>query len=124
MTEQETSPFDVRPDRALGAALRAALEPKDHDAFVARVVGRFDAARAPAPAWELLTRWAGRGIAAALVATLAAALVSRAVAAPTSLDEVLVAAGDPATSVTTALLVGDQPPDPGVVFAAVVGAER
>ena len=108
----------------LGAALKAALDPRDQAGFVARVVARFDAARAAAPAWELLAGWAGRGIAAALVATVAAAFVSRALAAPATLDEAFVVSSDPGVSVTTALLVADQPPDPGAVFAAVVGAER
>jgi hypothetical protein len=124
MKEHETTSFDARPDPVLGAALKAALEPQEQTAFVARVVAGIDAARAAPPAWDVLARWASRGIAAALVATLAAAFVSRALAAPTTLDEAFVVSSDPDTSVTTALLVADQPPDPGTVFAAVVGAER
>jgi hypothetical protein len=124
MKDYESTPFDARPDPVLGAALRAALEPGDDAGFVARVMARFDTARATTPAWDLLARWAGRGIAAAALAALAAALVGRAVAAPASFDEALVASSDPATSITTALLLADQPPDPGAVFASVVGAER
>ena len=124
MKEYETTSFDAKPDPTLGAALKAALEPREHAAFVARVVAGIDAARAVPPAWEVLARWAGRGIAAALVATFAAALVSRALAGPATLDEAFVVSSDPGVSVTTALLVADQPPDPGAVFAAVVGAER
>ena len=125
MRDREGTPFDHRPDAELGAALLAALDAGDPAGFVAGVVARFDAARSPARAWDVLGRWAGRGIAAAaVVAALAAALVGRGAAEPVSLDEALVASSDPATSVTTALLVGDRPPDPGAVFAAVVGAER
>jgi hypothetical protein len=124
MKDYESTPFDSRPDPVLGAALRAALEPGDEAGFVARIAARFDTVRAVTPAWDLLARWAGRGIAAALVAAVAAALVGRAVAAPTSLDEAFVASSDRATSITTALLFADQPPDLGAVFASVVGAER
>jgi hypothetical protein len=124
MKDREATPFDHRPDAELGGALLAALDAGDSTAFVAGVVGRFDAARIPARAWDVLGRWAGRGIAAAVVAALALVLIGRAAAEPVSLDEALVASSDPATSVTTALLVGDRPPDPGAVFAAVVGAER
>ncbi|HXF95755.1 MAG TPA: hypothetical protein VNI61_06590 [Gemmatimonadales bacterium] len=124
MSAQDFMGFDHHPDPELGAALRAALEPRDQAAFVARVMARFDQARAVVPAWEVLARWAGRGIAAAALLALAAALALGRGQAPGSLDEALIAATDPGTSVTTALLVGEGPPDPGTVFAAVVGAER
>jgi hypothetical protein len=124
MKERGATPFDHRPDAELGAALLAALDAGDPAGFVAGVVARFDSARAPARAWDLLGRWAGRGIAAALVAVVALVLLRQAAAAPVSLDEALVASSDPATSMTSALLVADRPPDPGAVFAAVVGAER
>jgi len=91
-------PFDHRPDRALGEALRRALDPGDGTegtaAFVARVLAR--AADVPAPSWDLvLARWARGGLAAAiLVAVAAGYLVGRAGAAapaprPTMTDVLL-----------------------------------
>ena len=65
-----TTPFDGGPDPVLGAALRAALAPRDHAAFVARVMAA--AERLPNPLVSVLARWARLGIAAALLAALAA----------------------------------------------------
>jgi hypothetical protein len=64
------SSFDHQPDLVLGAALRAALAPRDSAGFVARVVAAAD--RRPAPMVDVLARWARLGIAAAILAALAA----------------------------------------------------
>jgi len=62
--------FDHRPDPELGALLRAALEPTDHAAFVARVMAVVE--RREAPTLDVLARWARVGIAAAVLAAIAA----------------------------------------------------
>ncbi len=65
------TPFDSRPDPALGAALRAALAPRDSAAFVARVLA---AADRPAAPLDVLAGWSRLGIAAAVLAALFAGL--------------------------------------------------
>src|SRR5206468_1543844 len=63
---REPLPFDHRPDPALGAALRQALEPQEgsHAAFVARLLARVDDSRG-AGSWDrVLARWARVGVAA------------------------------------------------------------
>src|SRR5437016_4101933 len=108
----ELTPFDHRPDAALGAALRRALAPGDDAAFVARVLARFEQARGPT--WHgVLARWARAGVgAAALIALVAGYLVVRAprASAPT-VAEALIA--PPA-----------QAPVVEVVLASVIGNER
>src|SRR5207248_678170 len=62
---REPLPFDHRPDPALGAALRQALEPPEgsHAAFVARLLARVDDSRG-AGSWDrVLARWARVGVA-------------------------------------------------------------
>ena len=80
---KEPLPFDHRPDRALGDALRHALDPGDDGAaFVARVVACFE--RVGAVSWDaVLARWARTGVAAAMLVALAGGyLVGRATASP------------------------------------------
>src|SRR6266571_4006748 len=63
--------FDHRPDPELGAALRAALEPKDdHAAFAARVMAQYERAlgRASVATLDVLASWFRPGIAAAVAA--------------------------------------------------------
>jgi len=112
MTEFGT-PFDAQPDPVLGAALRHALnptgaaDPADEAAFVARVLAAAEAVPAAVPTWEVLSGWAGRGIAAAaLAALLAGLLVARVPAANASGDEA-----------TIALLSGQRPADASVELA-------
>jgi hypothetical protein len=71
----DPSEFDSRPDPALGARIRDALDGPDAEAFVARL--RSTVAEAVAESsWDVLTRWAPRGmIAAAAAAALIWALV-------------------------------------------------
>ena len=92
----EPMPFDHRPDAVLGAALGQALDPGDEAAFVARVLARADQARATAASWAaVLARWAGAGIAAAIVIALGAGyLVGRIASGPAarpSVTEALIA---------------------------------
>lgn len=111
------TPFDHRPDPVLGAALRAALDPGEEAAFVARVLAKCASARAPT--WEILSGWAHRGLvaaaAAALVAGFAAGRALRA-PAPTPFEAGLASpSGAP-----VALLTAEGPPDPSVLFATLV----
>jgi hypothetical protein len=69
--KQDSSPFDARPDPVIGAALRHALAPADHDRFVARVLARAEQMRTAT--WDaVLARWARLGVAAAMIVALAA----------------------------------------------------
>jgi hypothetical protein len=115
---RDTTPFDHRPDPALGSALRDALAAGDDAAFIARVLAQ---AGRPAEAhWDVLASWARIGIAAAAAAALlAGVLVGRgARAAPSapaaSVDELLAGAAGP----SGALVTSPQPPDPSVLFAS------
>ena len=112
MTEFRT-PFDAQPDPVLGAALRHALnptgaaDPAEQARFVARVLAAADAAPVAVPTWEVLSRWATRGIAAAALAALLAGLLLARVPAAN-------AGGDEAT---LALLSGQRPVDASVDLA-------
>ena len=116
--------FDHRPDPELGAALRAALAPKDDQrAFVARVMARYDEAleRATVPTVEVLASWFRPGIAAAAAALLAGLLVGRTVFAPAPRVETIDAAMAPAEGTGLAALVTAQdPPDASVVLTSLV----
>jgi hypothetical protein len=110
----EPLPFDHRADPVLGAALRRALDPGDHAAFVARVLAAAAAAGAAPASWDaVLARWARVGVAAAVVIALAAGyLVGRATAAGA-----VTASGR--TSVAEALIASRaEAPDVEVVLAS------
>ena len=112
MTESNT-PFDHRPDPMLGDALRAALAPRGRADFVARVLAAAD--RPADPLVDVLARWSRLGIAAALLAALAASLVvGRGNRAAT---ESAVGGADP-----EAVVAGVQAPEASVLYAAY--AER
>ena len=101
-----TTPFDSRPDPVLGAALRAALAPRDSAAFVARVVAAAD--RPADPLVDVLARWSRLGIAAAALAALVAGFaVGRSARSPelatTSSDAGAVITGVQAPDATTLL---------------------
>jgi len=119
---RDTQPFDHRPDPELGAALRAALEPRDdHAAFVARVMAQYERAQtlAPIPTLDVLASWFRPGIAAAAAAFIAGLLFGRGVLtpAPASIE----AAMAPVEGTGLAALVTAQdPPDASVVFASLV----
>lgn len=65
------NPFDHTRDDALGAVLRAHLEPAGHAAFVAQVRARMGGAVAAGP-FEVLGAWMRPGIAAAALIAAAA----------------------------------------------------
>src|SRR6267378_3023761 len=123
--------FDHRPDPELGAALRAALEPRQESAFVARVMAGYDEAlrRATVPTWDVLASWFRPGVAAAAAALLAGFLIGRTVlfagasggAAPVSMDAAIASAavGGPGRGVA-ALVTAPSPPDPSIVFTSLV----
>jgi hypothetical protein len=115
---KEPLPFDHRPDRALGEALRLALDPGDDGegagAFVARVLAR--AERIGAASWDaVLARWARAGVAAAVfVALIGGYVVGRATASSPA----------PQTRPTVTDVLIAPPAHPGeveVVLASVIG---
>jgi len=109
--KRDSLPFDARPDPVIGAALGRALDPGDHDRFVARVLARAEQLRTAS--WDaVLARWARVGVAAAMIVALAAGyLVGRGgTAAPgrATVPDALLAPSTPAAPVE-------------VVFASVIG---
>jgi hypothetical protein len=118
--------FDHRPDPELGTALRAALEPSDNSAFVARVMANYDRAleRATVPTWEVLASWFRPGVAAAIVALIAGFLLGRVVLSgaggggdTASIETAMAPAEGPGLA---ALVTAPDPPDASVVFASLV----
>ena len=68
----EGTPFDHRPDPVLGAALRRALAPDGHSAFVARAMAR--AEEWTSTSWDhVLASWARIGVVAAAVIVIVTA---------------------------------------------------
>jgi len=119
---RDSQPFDHRPDPELGAALRAALEPKDdHQVFAARVMAQYERAldRATVPTLDVLASWFRPGIAAAAAALLAGFLIGRAVLtpAPASIDAAMAPLEGPGLA---ALVTAQDPPDASVVYASLV----
>jgi hypothetical protein len=117
----DRQPFDHRPDPELGAALRAALEPKDEKAFVARVMAQYEQAldRSTVPTLDVLASWFRPGIAAAIAALVVGFLFGRTVLtpAPASIDSAMAPLEGPGLA---ALVTAQDPPDPSVVFTSLV----
>ena len=114
--------FDHRPDPELGAALRAALEPKDdHKAFAARVMAQYERAldRASVPTLDVLASWFRPGIAAAVAALILGFLFGRTMLtpAPASFDTAMAPLEGPGLD---ALVTSQDPPDASVVFSSLV----
>jgi len=119
---KDTQPFDHRPDPELGAALRAALEPKDDQkAFVARVMALYEGAldRSTVPTLDVLASWFRPGIAAAVAALIVGFLFGRTVLtpAPASIDAAMAPLEGQGLA---ALVTAPDPPDASVVFASLV----
>jgi len=119
---KDTQPFDHRPDPELGAALRAALEPKDDQkAFVARVMAQYGRAldRSTVPTLDVLASWFRPGIAAAVAALIVGFLFGRTVLtpAPASIEAAMAPLEGPGLA---ALVTAQDPPDASVVFASLV----
>jgi len=110
MTDKST-PFDHRPDAALGAALRLALEPGNEAAFIARVRAAVDTPLLGS--WHVLASWARTGIVAASVALLGGLMIGGAFAPPPLLiDLVTSAANQSARRIVTTV----RPPHPSVLL--------
>ncbi len=119
---KDSQAFDHRPDPELGAALRAALDPKDDQkAFVARVMAQHARAldRATVPTVDVLASWFRPGIAAAAAALIAGFLLGRTVLAPApaSIDAAMALVDGPGLA---ALVTASDPPDASVVFSSLV----
>ena len=119
---KDSQEFDHRPDRALGAALRAALEPKDdQQVFVARVMAQYERAwdRASVPTLDVLASWFRPGIAAAVAALILGFVFGRTVLmpAPASIDAAMAPLEGPGLA---ALVTAPDPPDASVVFSSLV----
>lgn len=121
MTEQPS--FDHRPDPELGAALRAALEPRDdHAAFVARVMAQYGNAldHSSVAMFDVLASWFRPGMVVAAAALVLGILFGRTIidrAAPESIDAALAPIEGPGLA---ALVTAKDPPDPSVVFTSLV----
>jgi len=118
--DRET-PFNHRQDLQLGAALRETLAPGEADAFVARVLARYDAARATPPAWDVLASWGRRGVAVAAVAALAAGLlVGRAMRPATGTMEDALGSPSGSSLPPSALLAAQRAPEASASFASLI----
>ncbi len=114
------SPFDHRPWRELGRALREVLEAGDDRVFVARVMAEIralDVRPLRSDWWEVLGTWARPGLAAAaaLVAlTIGLTISSRTAGAveETTADDALQASTE-----ASVLTVAANPPDVGFILA-------
>jgi hypothetical protein len=102
------TPFDHRPDPVLGAALRDALQPGEGEAFRTRVLAAAQRAPVAVPVVDVLARWSRVGIAAAIVAALAAGVV---VGRGARRAESAVTESDP-----NALIAGVQAPDANILL--------
>lgn len=104
------TPFEHRPDPELGALLRAALEPEDQAAFVARVLAAVE--RRDTPTVDVLARWARVGIAAAVLAAVAAGFaMHRSTTTVAAVDDVL-------TGAEAGAVFAARTPDASVVLAS------
>lgn len=118
------SPFDHRPDRELGEALRRALDAGDEAGFVGRVVAAAESVLAGRSAletwWGVLSAWARPGLAAALLLLVAATLwlvsASTRGEAEVTLEDALRPADE--TEASAVLVVGLTPPELDVILAA------
>jgi hypothetical protein len=77
---EEPLPFEQAPDAELGAALRAALDGPAPEAFLARL--RRSVLQEREDSWDVLSRWAPYGVAAAAAAAAVMWLLVRPLADP------------------------------------------
>jgi hypothetical protein len=118
-----TSPFDHRPDRQLGSALRKALTPAHHREFVEQVVARARRqlmdARSTSP-WEVLGSWSRPGLAAAVAMTVLAMWgvfgQARAEDTEPTMDDFIVQTNG--VTEETSFLLSPEPPDPDIVLTS------
>jgi len=115
----EASEFSLEPDRALGAALRAALDRPGDGAFVSVVLARAQAAGVGSSR-AVLARWTRVAVAAAAVAALVTGgLIALRPSAPATYDAAWVSAATGST-VAAALVTAERAPDASILFASVV----
>ncbi len=126
----KVSPFDHRPDRELGKALRAILSSEDDAAFASRVVARMadsTVGRVPVDEWwEVLNLWARPGLVAAAIGLAAAVTillggVSGSPASVAVLGDPLEVAGE--TVIPPAFLATTQPPDLNELLAFALAGQ-
>ncbi len=109
-------PFDAQPDAALGRLLREHLDAGDDGAFVARVRGMLASERDTS--WDVLTRWARPGLAAAASIAVGLGLWLALAGNPepsATLADAIRPAGAPAT-----VLAGAQAPSSESVIGALM----
>ena len=118
-----SSPFDHRPLRDLGAALREALRAVDNEEFVARVMAAArvgDRSLFRADGWDVLSTWARPGIAAAAALVVLAVAAAISIGPSRAVEPVTI---DDAVQVATAqtggqlLVAAPNPPDVDIVLA-------
>jgi hypothetical protein len=74
----DLTPFESRPDPVLGTELRAALDGPDAAEFLARLrAGVAEAVAESETTWDVLSRWAPRGLVAAAAAAALAWVLLR-----------------------------------------------
>jgi hypothetical protein len=110
--------FHDRADRTLGAALRAALDPREPAAFVGRVLETLDRTRG----WRVLAAWARAGIAAAAIAALLAGAVAERAWYEERAEDAFAPLSDATTSTAeAALLASEGDPDPTALLSPLLG---
>lgn len=112
----ESMAFSAAPDRALGRALRGALDRSDQAAFVATLLARAEAAGVGSSR-AVLARWTAGAIVATLVVAVAVNLVIGAETPASQTYEaawVTAATGSPAAA---ELFTAERAPDPALMLA-------
>jgi hypothetical protein len=116
-----SSPFDHKPLRDLGRALREVLDAGDNRAFVARVmeeVRAFDIRQVGNDWWEILGAWARPGLAAAAATVVLAVGWTLANGSAAPANEITAEDALRATTEASVLTVAAEPPDVEFILAA------
>jgi len=113
-----TSPFDARPDEAIGRLLREHLGGADSVVFAARV--RAAIAGEADTAWDVLARWARPGLVAAAAVALTVGLWLR-IGSGGEMESITLADAVQAAGVPEALLTAPSSSSADAVLAAIVG---
>ncbi len=113
----ESSEFSPQPDRALGLALRAALDRPGDAEFAAAVLARARAVGVGSSR-AVLGRWSRVAVAAAAAAALVGGWLAGTARAPSASFEAEWVAGVTGSAAAAALLTADGAPDAGILFAS------